>query len=66
MILTIDNMGKRYGMLPSEVMHKATTFDLVILDVSMTFERDANRDPNTPPEVPEEDLLKVLEKARGN
>jgi hypothetical protein len=66
MIMTIDNMGKRYGLLPSEVMNKATTFDLVILDAAIAFERDANRDPNTPPEVPEEDLLKILEKTRGN
>jgi hypothetical protein len=66
MILTLDNLGKRYGLLPSRVMEQATTFDLVIMDASMTFEQHANRDPSVPPEVPEEDLLKILERSRGN
>ena len=66
MILTIDNLGKRYGMLPSTVLQQATTFDLVIMDAAMAYENHANRDPNTPIEVPEEDLLKILEKTRGN
>jgi hypothetical protein len=66
MILTIDNLGKRYGLLPSRVMEQATTFDLVIMDASMTFEQHANRDTSVPPEVPEEDLLKILERSRGN
>jgi hypothetical protein len=47
-------------------MEQATTFDLVIMDASMTFEQHANRDPSVPPEVPEEDLLKILERSRGN
>lgn len=66
MILTIDNIGKRYGMLPSTVLQQATTFDLVIMDAAMSFENHANRDPKTPIEVPEEDLLKILEQSRGN
>jgi hypothetical protein len=66
MILTIDTIGKRYGMLPSTVLEKATTFDLVIMDAAMSFENYANRDQNTPLEVPEQDLLKILENSRGN
>lgn len=34
----IDSLGKRYGMLPSEVIDRANTFDLYIMDVSLTFE----------------------------
>lgn len=37
-ILWIDNLGKRYGMLPSEVIGRANTFDLYILDAALTFE----------------------------
>jgi hypothetical protein len=66
MILTIDNIGKRYGLLPSKVLEQATTFDLVIIDAAMAFENHANRDRSIPPEVPEEDLLKMVESTRGN
>jgi hypothetical protein len=38
LILTIDGLGKRYGMLPSEVLNRSNTFDLYIMDAAMTFE----------------------------
>ena len=38
LILTIDGLGKRYGMLPSEVLERSNTFDLYIMDAAMTFE----------------------------
>ena len=66
MILTLDNLGKRYGMLPSQVLNQASTFDLFIMDASMSLEHDAKRDPNQAPAVPEEELLKILEKSRVN
>lgn len=66
MILTLDNLGKRYGMLPSQILCQASTFDLFIMDASMSYEHDAKRDPSQPPEVAEEDLLKILEKSRVN
>ena len=66
MILTVDNMAKRYGLLPSEVLTKASTFDLVIMDASLAFERHVNKDPNTPPDVDESVLMDILESTRGN
>jgi hypothetical protein len=66
MILTLDNLGKRYGMLPSQVVATASTFDLVIMDIAMSYEHHANRDSNIPPEVPEDELIKIMERARGN
>ena len=38
LILTIDSLGKRYGMLPSEVLERSNTFDLYIMDASLSFE----------------------------
>ena len=38
LILTIDSLGKRYGMLPSEVLERSNTFDLYIMDAALTFE----------------------------
>lgn len=38
LILTIDSLGKRYGMLPSEILERSNTFDLYIMDAALTFE----------------------------
>ena len=59
-------MGKRYGMLPSEVIIRATTFDLVIMDTALTLEnhsREANQ-PGYIPDVSVEELLKIKERAQ--
>jgi len=32
-------MAQRYGLLPSQVLVKATTFDLEILDIAKSWER---------------------------
>lgn len=37
-ILQIDSLGKRYGLLPSEILHRGNTFDLYIMDCALTFE----------------------------
>lgn len=34
----LDSLGKRYGMLPSEVLNRANTLDLYVMDVSLSFE----------------------------
>jgi hypothetical protein len=64
MILTLDNLGKRYGMLPSQVIQTASTFDLVVMDAAMSYENHVNKNDSTPPEVSEEELLKILERSR--
>lgn len=64
MILTIDQLGKRYGKLPSEILEKSTTLDLVVMDAAMTFQRSQSGD--SPTNVSEEDLQRILEQARGS
>lgn len=39
MLLTVHNLAERYGLLPSEAMARASTFDLHILDLSSRYER---------------------------
>jgi hypothetical protein len=65
LILSIDRMGQRYGMLPSELMMRANTFDLVIMDSAMTIEKhfqDASQEGYVP-NVSVEELMKIKEKA---
>lgn len=68
-ILQIDGIGKRYGMLPSEVLVRGNTFDLYIMDAALTFENYHNKKAanNGKPPVPdytEEELMVILNKAK--
>lgn len=38
-MITIGRMAERYGMLPSEVERKATTYDLMVTDVLATYDK---------------------------
>jgi hypothetical protein len=52
-------------MLPSEVIVRANTFDLVIMDTAMTLEQhfqESNQEGYVP-EVSTEELLKIKERA---
>jgi len=37
-VLLLDSLGQRYGCLPSEVLSTATTFDVYVLDVTLSYE----------------------------
>lgn len=61
----IDNIAKRYGLLPTEVLERATTFDMVILDAAVGYEQfvtERARGNKKTPEIPQEKLLEVLKK----
>lgn len=38
-MITIGRMAERYGMLPSQVVMQATTYDLMISDVLATYDK---------------------------
>lgn len=70
MIVTIDAMAKRYGYLPSDIMGRASTFDMVVMDAAISYENYLEKQhrgggSGAPPDVPEEELLKILEKAKS-
>jgi hypothetical protein len=64
-LITIGALAKHYGLLPSEVSSRATTFDLMVYDVSMTWEQhqqDKAEGKNTMPKLSEDELLKLVRK----
>lgn len=68
MIMLIDTLSERYGLLPSEVMSRATTFDVFIADSAISYrnlvqERQLNGDK--PPEYDQADLLEALRTVNG-
>lgn len=61
----LDRIGQRYGLLPSEVCERASTFDMVIMDLSLAVEKyHAEKDrPGFIPPVSTEELMKIKERA---
>lgn len=68
-ILQVDGLGKRYGLLPSEVLARGNTFDLYIMDCALTFEnwhhkKAANNGRDPIPDYTENELMTLLNKAK--
>ena len=65
-IMQIDSIGKRYGMLPSQVIKNADTFDLYIMDAAMSFENYHNKKQSTGkapiPQYTQDELLEMMGK----
>ncbi len=68
--MQIDTLGKRYGLLPSEVLRKADTFDLYIMDAALSFENfhhkkamNNGRDPI--PEYTTDELKAIMGKVKA-
>ena len=38
----LDSMAERYGILPSELLQRADTFDLMVMDVALTYQKYIN------------------------
>jgi len=68
-LLQLDGLGKRYGMLPSQVLSQGNTFDLYVMDAALTFENYHNKkamnngkDPT--PELTNDELLDIFNKGK--
>jgi hypothetical protein len=67
LILVIDSLGKRYGMLPTEALMRANTFDLYVMDAVLAFEnyqhkKAMNNGREVLPEYTEDELLTMFNK----
>jgi hypothetical protein len=70
MIMLIDTLSERYGILPSEVMTRATTFDVFIADTAIGYrnivqERAMNGDKKPTSKLSEKDMMAAMERVRG-
>ena len=70
MIMLIDTLSERYGMLPSEVIGRANTFDVFVTDTAIGYrnavqERAMSGDKKTPPKLSEKTMLEAMERVRG-
>ncbi len=70
-IMQIDGLGKRYGLLPSEVLRKADTFDLYVIDAALTYENYQHKKAMNKGQVPAEmystdQLVEMFNKGKEN
>lgn len=69
--MQIDAIGKRYGLLPSEVLARANTFDLFILDAALSYEQYHQKKAMNKGQEPVENystdqLLEIFNKGKAN
>lgn len=69
----LDSLAERYGMLPSQVLERASTLDLWVFDVAVSYKNYVQRremNKNNPGSMPESfdstQLQQGLEKFRAN
>nr|DAU83276.1 MAG TPA: hypothetical protein [Caudoviricetes sp.] len=62
----LDALGERYGMLPSELLDRANTFDLWVYDVAVSWINAENDKANgKTPQYDESDLRKRMENVKN-
>jgi hypothetical protein len=67
-LITVGEVARVFGKLPSEVVAHASTFDLMVYDVLMAWDKykeDKQNGKLTPAELDEAELMKLLKKAKG-
>lgn len=68
-MLNVGHLAKTFGMLPSQVVHNATTYDLMIADVMSTWEEyqynKAMGKPNLP-DLTQDELMEMFKKGKGD
>lgn len=60
---TIDNLARRYGRLPSEIVRDATTLDLEVLHISSGFDVEESA-PDQRKQPSQQELQAMLESVR--
>ena len=63
-MITIGHIAKTYGLLPSEVAAKATTYDLMITDVYQAWEQ-YQQNPNAIENYSMDQLEAALKRGKG-
>lgn len=68
--MLLDAVGKRYGCLPSKLLCDADSFDLMVFDVALSWEKMQHDKQNgkktvDPTMYDQKDLQSIMDKARG-
>lgn len=69
MTLMVDRLSTRYGLLPSECIERATTYDIQVMDIAIATEvyehkKAMNKGREPPPELDQHELSAALARAK--
>lgn len=62
-MITVGHIAKTYGILPSEVIERASTYDIMITDVYTAWENH-RQNPKDMSQFSQEQLQELLENTR--
>lgn len=70
-LLQLDSLGKRYGLLPSEVLIRGDTFDLYVMDAALTYELFEHEKSKNKGQIPitaykQDQLLEIFNKGKND
>lgn len=69
LIMMIDSLGKRYGMMPSRVLAEATTMDLYVLEKALWYQNlDRDEQGNVikpPPKLSVAEMQALVDQVRA-
>lgn len=70
-LLQLDSLGKRYGLLPSEVLYRGDTFDLYVMDAAINYEIFEHEKAKNKGQIPasaytQEQLLEMFNKGKND
>lgn len=66
MIMMIDTMAERYKLLPSEVLNRASTFDLYVLDAAVSYQNHQHKKQSgkVAEDYSQDELMDMIKKTR--
>jgi hypothetical protein len=65
LILTLDALGERYGMLPSEVISRSNTLDIYVMDAAISYRNHLQDKANGKVGNGGEDLAELMAKVKS-
>lgn len=72
-ILLLDTMASRYNLLPSEILRRGDTLDVLVLDTAMSWHAEQNRQAQSKadgkpqaPNIPVNKLKDMIAAVRNN
>jgi hypothetical protein len=68
MSLTVDAMAQRYGKLPTEVLRDASTVDLIVFDVAVSYKNHQEKKSKgvvDTQDYSQEDLAERMDRVRN-
>lgn len=69
MMITVDWVARRYGVLPSKLLREGDSIDIILANLGITYEnhlneRANNKSPQSKHNLSQDQMLKMIEKVK--